>query len=174
MQHHIRSATAYGVPVVVCINSFPTDTDNEIKAVQEAALEAGAHDAVPSKSFEHGGQGATDLADSVKGACNKPKNFKFLYEKEMSLQKKIETIAGTYNAKKVTFSEEALSKLKQYTDMGYGEMPICMAKTPLSLSTDPDMKGAPKDFDIHIRDVRLSAGAGFVVAYLGNIMTMPG
>jgi len=176
MQHHIRSATAYGVPVVVCINSFPGDSDKELAAVREAAMEAGAHDAVPCKSFEYGGEGAYDIAASVKQACDQKGEFKLLYPESMPLADKIRTIASTYGTTKenVTFSEEASTKLQQFTEMGYGSVPICMAKTPLSLSTDPNLKGCPKDFPVHIRDVRLSAGAGFVIAYAGDIMTMPG
>jgi len=174
MQHHIRSTLQYGVPVVVCINTFPTDTEAEVEAVRAAALEAGAYDAVPCNTVALGGPGGVDLATSIKGACTQPTDFKLLYPDEMSLFDKIRTIANTYGAGSVTFSEDAERKLNEYTNMGYGTYPICMAKTPLSLSTDPSVKGTPKDFNVDIRDVRLSAGAGFVIAYCGDIMTMPG
>jgi len=176
MQHHVRNAARYGVPVVVCINAFPGDTDNELMAVRAAALEAGAVDAVPCKSFEYGGEGAFDIAGSISKACEESSKFELLYPDEMALEEKIRTIAETYgaSASDVTFSDVATEKLRQYTESGYGNFPICMAKTPLSLSTDPELKGVPAGFPIHIRDVRLSAGAGFVVAYAGDIMTMPG
>jgi len=176
MQHHIQNASRYGVPVVVCINAFPGDTDDELMAVRDAALEAGALDAVPCKSYEFGGEGAFDVAASISKACDEPSNFELLYPNEMSLEDKIRTISGTYGANPadVTFSDVATQKLKQYMEMGYGSAPICMAKTPLSLSTDPNLKGVPTAFPVHVRDVRLSAGAGFVIAYTGEIMTMPG
>lgn len=174
MQHHVRNARKYGTPVVVCINAFPGDSDAELNAVRIAALESGAFDAVPCKSFEYGGEGACDLAKSIDQACQESTDFKLLYPDEMSLHDKIRTIASTYGAASVNFSEKATQKLDAYTNMGYGHFPICMAKTPLSLTDNPELKGCPKDFDVTIRDVKLSAGAGYVVAYLGDIMTMPG
>jgi len=174
MQHHVRNARKYGTPVVVCINAFPGDSDAELAAVRVAALEAGAFDAVPCKSFEYGGEGACDLARSIDQACEESSDFELLYPDELPLQEKIRTIASTYGAINVNFSEKATQKLQAYTDMGYGNFPICMAKTPLSLTDNPELKGCPTDFDVTIRDVKLSAGAGFIVAYLGDIMTMPG
>jgi len=174
MQHHIQSATRYGVPVVVCINAFPGDSQAELDAVRTAALEVGAVDAVPCKSFEFGGEGAVEIASSIKRACETAPDFQLLYPDEMNLSEKIRTIASTYGTSKVNFTQKAMNKLDAYEGMGYGNLPICMAKTPLSLSDDPSIKGCPKDFEVTVRDVKLSAGAGFIVAYLGDIMTMPG
>jgi len=174
MQHHIRNARKYGTPVVVCINAFPGDSDAELAAVRASALEAGAFDAVPCKSFEYGGEGACDLARSIDEACKESTDFQLLYPDDMPLRSKIQTIASTYGANNVVFSDTAAQKLADYESMGYGNYPICMAKTPLSLTENPDLKGCPTNFEVTIRDVKLSAGAGFVVAYLGDIMTMPG
>jgi len=174
MQHHIRNARQYGTPVVVCINAFPGDSDAELAAVRASALKAGAFDAVPCKSFEYGGEGACDLAKSIDQACKEATEFQLLYPDDMPLRFKIQTIASTYGANNVIFSDKAAQKLADYENMGYGNYPICMAKTPLSLTDNPELKGCPTNFDVTIRDVKLSAGAGFVVAYLGDIMTMPG
>ena len=175
MTAHIANAKRFGIPVVVAVNQFPTDTPAELELVRQKAVEAGAEDAVVSNHWAEGGAGAVKLAEAVVAACEKPSDFKFLYPLEMSLKEKIETIAKEmYGADGVEFSPEAEKKLAQYTEFGFGELPICMAKTHLSLSHDPTLKGAPKGFTVPIRDVRASVGAGFVYPLLGEMSTMPG
>ena len=177
MKHHIRNAIKFGVPVVVAINKFSTDTENEINLVKGEALEAGAFDAVLADHWARGGAGAADLAEAVQKACkhSKKENFKFLYPLEASIQQKIEIIAKEiYGAKDVSYSDLALSKIKAYEAAGFGELPICMAKTHLSLSADPTLFGVPTDFTLPISDVRCSAGAGFVYPLVGTMSTMPG
>ncbi len=164
-----------GLPAVVAINAFPTDTEAEWALIERAALEAGAAAAVPARHFSEGGAGATDLASAVVEATSKPANFNFLYPLDISLREKIETIAiQCYGADGVEYTYDAESKLRNYTDLGYGDLPICMAKTHLSLSHDPKLKGRPKGFTLPVRDVRLSAGAGFVYPICGSMLTMPG
>jgi len=179
MQQHIENINKFGLPVVVCINRFASDTDEELKIVIKAAKEAGAFDAVESNHFSQGGAGAIDLAKSVQAACKQQrdseKKFKFLYDNELSLEGKIERISKEiYRADGVDFSEISKKKLEEYTKLGYGHLPICMAKTHLSFSHDAKLSGAPTGFRIPIRDVRLSVGAGFVYPLLGSISTMPG
>ncbi len=164
-----------GLPAVVAINAFPTDTDAEWSLIERAALEAGAVAAVPATHFANGGAGATDLANAVVKATSKPANFNYLYPLDLSLKEKIHTIATKcYGAQDVSYTPEAEAKIANYTRMGYGELPICMAKTHLSLSHDPKLKGRPTGFTLPVRDVRLSAGAGFVYPICGNMLTMPG
>lgn len=160
---HISNARQYGVPVVVAINRFETDTEAEIAIVKEEALAAGADDAIPANLWAEGGKGAIDLAQGVILASTKPKDFKLLYDLEGSVQERIERIGKKmYGAAGVEFSELAQKKVDTYTRQGYGNLPICIAKTQYSLSHDPALKGAPEGFVIPIRDVRLSAGAGYL------------
>lgn len=176
MLAHINIAQKFGVPVVVAINRFPTDTDAEVELVRKIALQhPGVTDAVASDHFTHGGAGAIELAKAVMKACEEPSNFQFLYPLEMSLKEKIETIATEiYGADGVDFSPEAEERLKRYTELGYGNLPICMAKTHLSISHDPTLKNVPKGFRVPIRTVSASVGAGFVYPLLGTMSTMPG
>lgn len=176
MLAHISIAQKFGVPVVVAINRFPTDTDAEVELVRKLALQhPGVTDAVASDHFTHGGEGAIELAKAVMKACEEPSNFKFLYPLDMSLKGKIETIAKeVYGADGVDFSPEAEARLKRYTELGYGNLPICMAKTHLSISHDPTLKNVPKGFRVPIRTVSASVGAGFVYPLLGTMSTMPG
>ncbi len=176
MLAHISIAQKFGVPVVVAINRFPTDTDAEVELVRKLALQhPGVTDAVASDHFTHGGEGAIELAKAVMKACEEPSNFKFLYPLDMSLKEKIETIAKeVYGADGVDFSPEAEARLKRYTELGYGNLPICMAKTHLSISHDPTLKNVPKGFRVPIRTVSASVGAGFVYPLLGTMSTMPG
>lgn len=175
MTAHIANVKRFGIPVVVAVNQFPTDTPAELELVRQKAIEAGAEDAVVSNHWAEGGAGAVKLAEAVVAACEKPSDFKFLYPLEMSLKEKIELIAKEmYGADGVEFSPEAEKQLAQYTDFGFDKLPICMAKTHLSLSHDPALKGAPKGFTVPIRDVRASVGAGFVYPLLGEMSTMPG
>ena len=176
MLHHIAIAKKYGVPVVVAVNRFFTDTDAELELVRKMAIEeGGAYDAVVSNHWEEGGAGALNLAKAVVNAAEQPAEFGFLYPLDWSIKKKIETIAmEIYGADGVDYSPEAEKNIEKYTRLGLDNLPICMAKTHLSLSHDPSLKGVPKGFRIPIRDVRASAGAGFLYPLLGTISTMPG
>jgi formyltetrahydrofolate synthetase len=172
---HIKNALKYGVPVVVAVNRFTTDTDAEIELVRKIAIEAGAEDAVMSNHWADGGAGAVELGKAVIAAAEKPSNFKFLYDLDLSIKEKIEIIAKEiYGAGSVTYTELAEKQIQSYTENGFDKLPICMAKTHLSLSTDPTKKGAPKGFNVEVREVRASVGAGFIFPLLGEMSTMPG
>jgi methylenetetrahydrofolate dehydrogenase (NADP+)/methenyltetrahydrofolate cyclohydrolase/formyltetrahydrofolate synthetase len=172
---HIKNVLRFGVPAVVAINRFTSDTDAEIELIRKAALEAGAVDAVPSTHWEDGGAGAVALAKAVMAACEKPSKFRFLYPLEWDIKKKIETIATEiYGADGVEYTPEAEAKVELYTRLGFDKLPICMAKTHLSLSHDPALKGVPKGFKIPVRDIRASVGAGFLYPLCGDMRTMPG
>ncbi|KAI5309758.1 tetrahydrofolate synthase, partial [Ascosphaera atra] len=176
LKKHIANAKAYGVPVVVAINKFDTDTAAEIEVIREEAIAAGAEDAVSADHWAHGGLGAVDLAKAVVEASNKPKEFKLLYEVEgNSVQERIEKIGREmYGAAAVEFSELAQKKVEAYTRQGFGNLPICVAKTQYSLSHDPNLKGAPTGFTVPIRDVRMASGAGYLYALAADIQTIPG
>jgi methylenetetrahydrofolate dehydrogenase (NADP+)/methenyltetrahydrofolate cyclohydrolase/formyltetrahydrofolate synthetase len=173
---HISIARKYGIPVVVAVNSFATDTEAELNLVREAAIEqGGASAAVVSRHWELGGEGARELAEAVVAAAEQPADFKFLYPLERSIKEKIETIAReVYGADGVDYSPEAEERIAEYTRLGFDKLPICMAKTHLSLSHDAALKGVPKGFRIPVRDVRASVGAGFLYPLLGTMTTMPG
>jgi len=172
---HIENMKLFGVPVVVAINRFLYDTDSEIAAMKEIAIKASASDAVVSEVWEKGGEGGIDLAKAVIKVCGEKSDFRFLYPLDMPIEKKIETIAkNIYGAKEVSYSAEAKKKIEHYTKLGYDKLPICMAKTHLSLSHDPELKARPEDFILPIRDVRISAGAGFLYPLCGQMRTMPG
>ncbi len=168
--------TIYGIPAVVAINAFPQDTPAEVEAIREVALAAGARDAVVATHFVDGGAGATDLAEAVWAATEDAgAGFKLLYPDEMPLAEKIETIVTRiYGGAGVEFLPAARKSLKQFEDLGYGHLPICMAKTQYSLSHDAALKGRPTGFTVPIRELRLSAGAGFVTPICGEMRTMPG
>lgn len=171
---HIENIAKFGVPAVVAVNKFVTDTDEEIEKLTELCAKNGAK-AVLSEGWEKGGDGATELARAVVDACDKTASFHYLYEDELSLAQKIEKIAvEIYRAKRVEFQGTVLKKLKAFEDGGYGKLPVCIAKTQNSISHDPKAFGAPKDYVFPVRDVQLYAGAGFVVVLAGDIMTMPG
>ncbi len=172
----IDNVTAFGVPVVVAINAYPTDTEAELGAVRDVALAAGARAAVVARHFTDGGAGATDLAAAVWAAASEgAPEFRFLYPDDAPLLEKIETIAvRIYGASGVDVLPAAAKALKLYEDLGFGRLPVCMAKTQYSLSHDPALRGRPTGFRVPIRDVRLSAGAGFVTPLLGEMRTMPG
>jgi len=175
MEVHIKNALRYGVNVVVAVNSFASDTQAEVELVRQGALEAGAEDAVVSRHWMEGGAGAKALAEAVVKACEKPSNFKFLYPLDIPIKAKIETICKEiYGADGVVYSEEADKKIEIYTQLGFDKIPMCMAKTHLSLSHDPNLKGVPKGFVVDIRDIRASVGAGFLYPLLGTMSTMPG
>jgi len=174
-EKQIENMKQFGIPVVVAINKFTSDTKNEIEAIRKKAIAAGAEDAVLSEVWEKGGEGGRDLAKAVDKAANKPSNFKFLYDINASIKQKIETIATKiYGAKDVQYDPEAEKKIALYTKLGYDKLPLCMAKTHLSLSHDPNLKGAPKGFTLPVRDVRASVGAGFLYPLCGTMRTMPG
>jgi methylenetetrahydrofolate dehydrogenase (NADP+)/methenyltetrahydrofolate cyclohydrolase/formyltetrahydrofolate synthetase/formate--tetrahydrofolate ligase len=171
----IANARAFGIPVVVAVNRFKTDTPAEVELVRRLAIEAGAEDAAQSDHWAKGGEGAVDLATAVVAACEKPSKFRFLYPLEMSIKEKIETIVREmYGGSGVEYSAEAEKKIELYTRQGFGKLPICMAKTHLSLSHDPNLKGAPTGFVVPVRDIRASVGAGFLYPLLGTMATMPG
>lgn len=163
LKKHISNARHYGVPVVVAINKFETDTEAEIQVIREEAIAAGAEDAIPANHWAEGGKGAVDLAKGVIAASEKEKDFKLLYNLDGDVQTRIEAIGKQmYGADKVEFSEIAQKKVDTYTAQGFGNLPICIAKTQYSLSHDPNLKGAPTGFTVPIRDVRLAAGAGYL------------
>lgn len=175
LQAHIRNAKRFGISVVVAVNRFTSDTDAEVALVREKALEAGANDAVMSNHWAEGGAGAVALGEAVVDACDDESNFEFLYPLEMSIKEKIETIAKEiYKADGVTYSEKAEEQIAAYTENGFDNLPICMAKTHLSISHDPALKGAPSGFTVPVREIRASVGAGFLYPLLGTMSTMPG
>jgi formyltetrahydrofolate synthetase len=175
LQVHIKNALKFGVRVVVAVNSFATDTAAEVELVRRAAVEAGAEDAVVCTHWMDGGKGAVKLAHAVIRACEKPTKFQFLYPLDWPIKKKIETIATQiYGADGVEYSPEAEKKIELYTRLGFDKLPMNMAKTHLSLSHDPALKGVPKGYKIPIRDIRASVGAGFLYPLLGEMRTMPG
>jgi len=172
---HIKNALLFGIPVVVAVNGFKDDTPAELELVRKYAIEQGAENAVVSQHWAHAGAGAKDLAEAVVAACDKPNNFDFLYPLDWSIKKKIETIAKTiYGADGVTFEPLAEEQIAKYEAAGFGNLPICMAKTHLSLSHDPNLKGVPTGFTIPVREVRASVGAGFIYPLIGSMSTMPG
>ncbi len=172
----IENVLLFGVPVVVAINAFPTDTTAEVQAIREVALEAGARAAVVATHFVDGGAGAADLAKAVwDAAAEGAPNFRLLYPDDAPLAEKIHTIATqVYGADGIDVSPIAQKALKRYEAMGFGNLPVCMAKTQYSLSHDPNLKGRPSGFTVPIRDIRLSAGAGFITPLVGEMRTMPG
>jgi len=165
----------FGLPVVVAINHFGADTQEEIDAIRGKSIAAGAEDAVVSRVWLKGGEGGIELAEAVVKAAEKHTEFKFLYPLDWSIKKKIETIATKiYGADGVDYLPEAEKKIDLYTKQGFDKLPICMAKTHLSLSHDPNIKGRPRGYRIPVRDVRASVGAGFLYPLLGQMRTMPG
>ena len=175
LEKHIENLQKYGVPVVVTLNSFVTDTEAEVSFVRSFCEERNCEFAL-STVWEHGGDGGIELAGKVLETLDKKEShFKPLYEDDLPLTEKIETVAKEiYGAKGVVFSSTAAKQLQKLTDLGFGKLPVCMAKTQYSLSDDPAKLGRPKDFEITVREVYVSAGAGFVVVLTGAVMTMPG
>jgi methylenetetrahydrofolate dehydrogenase (NADP+)/methenyltetrahydrofolate cyclohydrolase/formyltetrahydrofolate synthetase len=175
LERHIQNALKFGVNVVVAVNSFATDTPAEVEVVREASMKMGAMDAVVSTHWADGGAGAKKLAEAVIKAANKPTHFQFLYPLEETIKSKIETIAREiYRADGVDYSPEAEEQIARYTRQGFDHLPICMAKTHLSFTTDASKKGAPTGFRIAVREIRASVGAGFLYPILGDMRTMPG
>ncbi|KAG0768105.1 hypothetical protein G6F57_003813 [Rhizopus arrhizus] len=173
---HIQNVKKFGVPVVVAINKFTTDTDAEMELIREISLSAGADDAVACNHWAQGGMGAVDLGNAVIRTCEKStRDFKFLYELSLPIEQKIEIICrDLYGADGVEYSDLAKEKIATYTRQGFASLPICMAKTQYSFSHDPQLKGAPTGFIIPIRDIRASVGAGFLYPLVGSMQTLPG
>ena len=176
LERHIQNAKKFGINVIVAINSFATDTTAEVELIRKSALEFGAMAAVVSTHWADGGRGAQTLAEAVVRAAKKPSNFQFLYPLDTTtIKEKIETIAREiYRADGVDYSPEAEEQIVRYTRLGFDKLPICMAKTHLSFTTDAAKKGAPVGFRIAVREIRASAGAGFLYPILGDMRTMPG
>jgi formate--tetrahydrofolate ligase len=171
---HVENMQAFGLPVVVALNHFTGDTEAEVAAVREALAPLGVQ-MVLCRHWAEGGAGAADLAQAVLAALHGPNSFKPIYEPSLKLADKIRTVAERiYRADSVAFEPAALKKLAGFEAAGFGHLPVCMAKTQYSFSADPKKLGAPTRFTLPVRDVRLSAGAGFVVALCGDILTMPG
>ncbi|XP_021245861.1 monofunctional C1-tetrahydrofolate synthase, mitochondrial isoform X6 [Numida meleagris] len=175
LQKQIQITQLFGVPVVVALNVFKTDSPAEVDLVCEIAKQSGAFDAVPCNHWSDGGRGAVKLAQAVEMAANQKSSFKYLYNLELPIIEKIKIIAQkVYGAKDIELSPAAQSKIDRYTRQGFGELPICMAKTHLSLSHQPERKGVPTGFILPISDVRASIGAGFIYPLVGTMSTMPG
>jgi len=175
LEAHIANMKKFGIPVVVAINHFTNDTEKEVELVRLRAQAAGADEVALSEVWAKGGEGGRELAEAVVRACEKPSDFKFLYPDSASIKEKIETIATEiYGAAGVDYSPAAEAKVKLYTEMGLSHLPICMAKTHLSLSHDPTLKGRPTGFRLPVRDIRASVGAGFLYPLCGDMRTMPG
>jgi len=175
LTRNIEIARKFGVPVVVAINQFPDDTPAELTVARKAAAGAGAFAAVVTNNWAEGGKGAKDLAKAVVQACEHGNHFKLLYPDKMSIKDKIETICKEiYNAKDVTYEPKAEAQIAAYEKAGLSHLPICMAKTHLSLSHDPTLKGVPSGFTVPVQEVRASTGAGFLLPLLGTMRTMPG
>ena len=174
LQHVENITTVYKLPCVVAINRFPTDTEAELKLIETKCKELGVNVAL-SEVWGKGGEGGIELAKEVVRLCEQPNDFSFAYELDCSIKEKIEAIAKRiYHADGVTFTANAEKQIKTLTDLGYDHMPICMAKTQYSFSDDQTKLGAPRGFTVTVRNVKVSAGAGFLVALTGEIMTMPG
>jgi len=174
LEKHIESIQAFHVPYIVAINKFSADTANEVQSLLSWCKEKG-YPVEESDGWARGGEGTTELARHVVELCEEPSGYAPIYDINDTIQDKILAIAKTiYGADDVEYSEEALEKIKIYISNGWDRVPVCMAKTPLSLTDDPAVKGRPEHFTIHVRDLSISRGAGFIVAYTGSILTMPG
>ena len=171
---HIQNAKRYNLPVIVAINVFPNDSEEEINFIRTFALQQGADGCEISNAYEQGGIGTSDLARTIVKLSDNDNIPRLLYRDEMSLREKIETVAGTYGAIKVEYAEEALALLKKLTEDGYSKLPICIAKTPQSISHDPKIKNVPLPFTLPVKSLQLVKGAGFIKVLLGDVMTMPG
>jgi formate--tetrahydrofolate ligase len=174
LRKQIENVRLHGVSPVVAINAFPTDHTSEHAAIREVAEQMGARVAV-CNHFSEGGAGAVELAQAVAEAAQEPTEFRFLYPEEASLREKIETIAKkVYGADGVAYDMKASEQLDSYEKNGFGKLPVCMAKTHLSISSDPSLKGAPTGWVLPVREVRASVGAGFIYPLCGEMRTMPG
>ncbi len=174
LEKHIENVQKFGVPLVVAINRFPHDTEAELDLIREKCENLGAEVAL-SEVWAKGGEGGLELGEKVLKAIDKDSEFRFLYDEKLPIKEKIETIAREiYGADGVNYSSKAEKQIKRFTEKGYDKLPICMAKTQNSISDDASLKGRPTDFEVTIREVNLSAGAGFLVPLTGSVLTMPG
>jgi formate--tetrahydrofolate ligase len=175
VRRHLGIVREFGVPCVVAVNRRPGDSDAEVALVRELSLQAGAHAAEVNEGFAHGGPGAAALAEAVVDACDQPADFRLLYPDEASIRDKIDAVAKrVYGASDVYLYPDAERRIAQFTGNGLGDLPICMAKTHLSLSADPELLNAPEGFTLPVRDVRAYTGAGWLVPLCGDIQQMPG
>jgi formate--tetrahydrofolate ligase len=175
LRRHLGIVKTFGLPCVVAVNRRPGDTDEEVELVKRLAMEAGAFGAEVNDGFSNGGEGVADLAQAVADACEQPNDFSLLYDDEDSIEDKIRAVATkVYGAKDVVFYLDAQRKMRQYHEDGLDKLPICMAKTHLSLSADPTLLNAPEDFELPVRDIRAYTGAGWLVPLAGDIQQMPG
>jgi len=175
LKAHLDIAAGFGVPVVVAINRFPTDSEHELELVRQSAVDGGAFAAVTTEHHALGGEGARELARAVVEASSQPSEFDFLYPLDRPIKEKIETIATKiYRAGSVEYTQHAETQIADFERSGFGYLPICMAKTHLSISDDPSLKGAPHGYELTVREVRASVGAGFIYPLLGEMSTMPG
>ncbi|MBQ3105873.1 MAG: formate--tetrahydrofolate ligase, partial [Eggerthellaceae bacterium] len=174
LQHVENITQVYKLPAVVAVNAFPTDTKAELDLVEAKCRELGVNVAL-SEVWAKGGEGGMALAEEVVRLCEEPNEFEFSYDLNLSIKEKLDAIAKRiYRADGAQLVGNAVKQLEQLEDLGFGNMPICMAKTQYSFSDDPALLGAPKDFTISVRNLKVSAGAGFIVALTGDVMTMPG
>ena len=175
LRRHLGIVKTFGLPCVVAVNRRPGDTDEEVELVKRLAVEAGAYGAEANEGFERGGEGAAALAEAVAAACDAPNDFRLLYEDDEPIEAKIQKVAKkVYGAKEVVFYLDAQRKIRQYHEDGLDKLPICMAKTHLSLSSDASLLNAPEDFELPVRDIRAYTGAGWLVPLAGDIQQMPG
>jgi formate--tetrahydrofolate ligase len=175
VERHLGIIKEFGMPAVVAVNRRPGDTNEEVELVKRLCLEAGAFAAEANEGFTKGGIGVADLAEAVADAAEQPNDFKLLYQDDEPIQDKIEAVAKrVYGASDVYFYPEAEKKITQFTKDGLGHFPVCMAKTHLSLSSDPTLLGAPTNFTLPVRDIRAYTGAGWLVPLCGDITQMPG
>ena len=174
LEKHIENIQKYDLPLVVAINRFPHDTEAELELIREKCEKMGVEVAL-SEVWADGGEGGRELGEKVLEAVNQENNFDFIYDKEQSIKEKIDTIAKEiYGADGVNYGSKAEKQIKRFNELGYDNLPICMAKTQSSISDNPALKGRPTDFEITVREINLSAGAGFLVPLTGPVMTMPG
>jgi formate--tetrahydrofolate ligase len=175
LRRHLEIVAEFGVKAVVAVNRFPSDTEEEVETVRRLALEFGAHAAELNEAFERGGEGAADLAEAIVDAAEQQSSYAPIYRLEAPIDEKIEAICKrVYGADGVVFLPAAQEKIKTFTENGFDRLPICMAKTHLSLSPDPSLLGAPSGFTVTVRDIRAYTGAGWLVPLLGDVQTMPG
>jgi formyltetrahydrofolate synthetase len=175
MHRHLQNINGFGLKAVVAVNRFPTDTDEELELVGRLALEGGAHAAELNEAFERGGEGAAALAEAVVDAANSPQSFDYAYPDDAPIEEKIEAVARkVYGADGIYLLQTAKDAIARFTQQGLDKLPICMAKTHLSLSHDPDLLNAPTGFTVTVRDVRAYTGAGWLVPLCGTMQTMPG
>ena len=174
LQHVDNVKNVYGLPCVVAINAFPTDTEAELDLVERKCNELGVNVAL-SEGGAKGGEGGKALAEEVIRLCEQPSHFQFVYDTQASIQEKLDTIVKkVYHGERVVLTANAKKQAQQLTDLGFGDLPICMAKTQYSFSDDQTLLGAPSGFEVTVRNLKVSAGAGVIVALTGDIMTMPG